>query len=255
MALTPDEILALKIGDRSVGEALESAIQSGAVRQGADGLLELPGGPRRSYFAFIDNGPAMNCVFLNSFLFSQVYRKAAVPKGCEPCYKVKLVPRSLRELVALYEVARAIPCGSKWGVDFFNPHSQNLYAGYFFVDGLEAARALVPLVREAIAGNAKIGDDLPIVIKRGCSNYEVALGPSESYSFRPELSEIESYLQTRWRPPKLSTKSLAEILYGTWVPFAFQIGDDSYLDFTGGKPLHRKTQTYDLTEAVPAQDG
>jgi len=254
MPLTPDEILALTIGDRSVGEALESAIQSGAVRRRADGMLELPGGPRPSYFAFIDNGPAMNCVFLNTFLFSQVYRKAAVPKGCEPCFKVKLVPRSLRELVALYEVARAIPCGSKWGVDFFNPHSQNLYAGYFFVSGLEAARALVPEVRRAIAGNAKIGAELPIVIKRGCSNYEVALGPSDSYAFRPELGEVESWLQSQWRAPATNGKSLAEILYGTWVPFAFQIGDDSYLDFTGGRPLHRKTRTYDLEEA-PAPDG
>jgi hypothetical protein len=30
-----------------------------------------------------------------------------------------------------------------------------------------------------------------------------------------------------------------------WIETAFRIGDDTYLDFTGGKPLRKKTMTYD----------
>lgn len=245
MASTPDEILALKVGAHSVAEALHRAIQSGAVCEDENGKLSLAQRARRQDFAFIDNGPVMRCGFLNNFLFDQIYQKQAVPKGCESCFKVKVLPRTLRELVALYEAALDIPYRSKWGVDFFNPHSQNIYAGYFFVDGLEAARALLAHLREAVAGKARIDEEVPILIKRGCSNYEVVLGPSESYSFAPELQAIESYLQTRWRQKEVARKNMAEILYAVWVPFAYQMGDDSYLDFTGGRPLHPKTQTYD----------
>jgi len=245
MPLTPDDILAFKIGGSTVGENLRRAIDAGAVRQHDDGSLALPApsGPPDS-FVPIRNGPPLPCKFLNGFLFKRVYGEAAVPKGCEPCYKVKVMPRTLRELVAVYEIAKEIACLSKWGIDFYNPHSQSVYAGYFYVKGLDAARALFPAVRQAVNENPKLGADVPIVIKRGCSNYEAALGPSDTYTFQPELSEVEAYLKSRYRPVRSEDNTLAQTLYGKWVPFAYQIGDNTYLDFTNGQPLYPQSLTY-----------
>jgi hypothetical protein len=246
MPLTPDDILAFKVGDSTVGENLRRAIESGAICQHDDGSFALPArsSPSDSFVA-IRNGPPLPCTFLNGFMFKQVYRTAAVPKGCEPCYKIKALPRTLRELVAMYEIALRIDCLSKWGIDFYNPHSQSLYAGYFYVNGLAAARALFPIVRQAADESPKLGAAVPIVIKRGCSNYEAALGPSDTYTFQPELSDIEAYLKSRYRKRKTDDNKLAPTLYGQWVPFAFQIGDNTYFDFTEGKPLYPKSATYD----------
>ena len=245
MPLTPEDILAFKIGGSTVGENLRRAIEAGAVRQHDDGSLALPApsGPPDS-FVPIRNGPPLTCKFLNGFLFKRIYQQAAVPKGCEPCYKVKAMPRTLRELVAVYEIAKEIECLSKCGIDFYNPHSQSIYAGYFYVKGLDAARALFPAVRKAVNENPKLGAAVPIVIKRGCSNYEAALGPSDTYTFQPELSEVEAYLKSRYRPVISEDNQLASTLYGKWVPFAYQIGDNTYLDFTNGKPLYPKSLSY-----------
>jgi hypothetical protein len=244
--VTPEDILAFKIGNSTVGQNLQRAIESGAVLQHDNGSLELARRPEQpDSFVMIPNGPRLPCQFLNKFLFGRVYRATAVPKACEPCYKVKALPRTLRELVALYEIAKGIECLSKWGIDLYNLHSQSVYAGFFYVKGLDAARALLPIVRKAADENPKLGAEVPIVIKRGCSNFEAALGPSDQYTFQPELSEIEAYLKSKWRPRKAEINTLATTLYETWVPFAYQMGDNTYLDFTNGKPLYPKSLTYD----------
>ncbi|MDO9414094.1 MAG: hypothetical protein Q7T81_16105 [Pseudolabrys sp.] len=254
MVAGPNEILAFTIGTRSVGDNLRRAIAAGAVTEQADGSLALPvHGPAASTFLMVRNSEALGCGFLNSFLFKHVYAEAAVPQGCAPCYKIKALPRSLRELVAMYEVAKNIPCLSKWGIDLGNPHSQDIYAGYVYVTGLEGARALYPVLRKAMTGHPKIGADVPLLIKRGCSNYEAKLGPSDQYTFAPELRAIEAALKARFKDREPEDESVATMLYGKWVPLAFQIGDDTYLDFTNGRRLYPKSVSYDPDGAQTKQ--
>lgn len=254
MPAGPDEILAVTIGTRSVGDNLRRAIAAGAVIEQADGSLALPmRGTASSTFLMVRNSPALGCGFLNSFLFKHVYAEAAVPQGCAPCYKIKARPRTLRELVAMVEVAKGVACLSKWGIDLGNPYSQDVYAGYFYVTGLEAARALYPVVRQAMTGHLKIGADVPLDIKRGCSNYEAKLGPSDTYTFKPELHAIETTLKARFNDREPEDESVAAMLYGKWVPLAFQIGDDTYLDFTNGRRLYPRSVSYDPDAAQTKQ--
>jgi hypothetical protein len=239
------EILAFKIGDTTLGENLSRAIEEGAVRCNADGSLEVT---ERGTGAYLSIRPPSSlnreCKFLNPFMFQKVYASAAVPARCEDCYKIKARLRTLRELVAGYDIAKSVPYRSKWGLDINNRHSQDLYAGYIYLSGLEAARALFPRMREMMDAHPKLGPDVPLVIKRGCSNFEAALGPSDKYTFRPEQREIETYFRSRFKPIEHPNETLPSILYGKWIPFAYQIGDDTYLDFTNGKPLYPKSLSY-----------
>jgi hypothetical protein len=243
MTMSPDEILAFKVGGATLGENLRRAIESGAVTEREDGTLELPKPPANDLWLI--SGKMPGCGFLNGLMFRHAYGQAAVPKGCEGCYKVKVLPRTLRELVALFEIAQTLECTSKCGIDFYNRHSPNVYAGYFYLDGLEQARSMSRTLRDLVDQNPKLGLDVPVVIKRGCSNYEAACGPSDRYAFAPELAEIEAYLKTRFQPLKVARSQVAAAIYGTWVPFAYQFGDQTYLDFTNGKPLYPKSTTYD----------
>jgi hypothetical protein len=246
MPTAPEDVLAFRVGGATVGENLKRAIQSGVVLEREDGTLELPAlKPGVSKSMTVLAGSARGCDFLNRFMFQTIYRGEAVPQGCAACYKIKVAPRTLRELVAMYAIARRIDCWSKWGLDHSNPHSPDLYAGYFYVTGLEGARALYPFVRDAVDREPKLGPDVPIRIKRGCSNYEVALGPSDSYSFQPEQLEIEEYLKRRFKNYVRPAADLAATLYKVWVPFAYRTGDETYLDFTNGRPLYPKSVNYD----------
>jgi hypothetical protein len=243
MSRSPEDILALKVGASTVGENLQRAIDAGVLLQNQDGTLELRHSAQIGLW--LNRGDMPNCVFLNRFTFQLAYAQAAVPKGCEACYKVKVLPRTLRELVALYELAGQVECPSKCGIDLYTRHSQNIYAGYFYLKSLEEARGVFRVIRELVNDDPKLGSGVPIVIKRGCSNYEVSCGPSAQYTFRPELQDIEAYLKSRFRRTRTERLTVAGTIYGTWVPLAYQMGDDTYLDFTNGEPLYPKSLTYD----------
>ena len=198
MAKSPDELLALQVGDATVAENLKRAVEAGELVEEEDGCLRFAEPRQQSQnWATVASGPPLGCDFLMQFLFQQAYAKSAVPQGCSACYKVKVVPRTLRELVAAWGIAKRIECRSKWGVDFNNPYSQNVYAGYFYEVGLDGARALYKVVRDIIDNDPKLGPDVQMSIKRGCSEYEAKLGPSDRYTFAPELKEVEEYLRTQ----------------------------------------------------------
>ena len=245
MTKSPEELLALRIGGTTVGENIRRAIASGQLLEDKDGALRLANERQRGgNWADVIHGPPLGCNFLMNFLFHQAYAESAVPHGCSACYKVKVVPRTLRELVAAWGIGKRIECRSKWGVDFYNRYSQNIYAGYFYTSGLDMARTIFKVVREAFNDDPKLGPDIAMWIKRGCSEYEAALGPSDRYEFAPELAELEAYLKSRYRAND-KRAALPPVPLGNWIEFAFRIGDDTYLDFTGGKRLRPKAMTYE----------
>jgi hypothetical protein len=238
------ELLALKFGGKSVAENLQDAIQSEKLIENADGTLQLAARPEgRGNWVYVKNGPALGCGFLMEFLFKNIYARAAVPQGCSNCYKVKVVLRTLRQLVAAWEIAEGIACQSKWGLDLNNPYSQNVYAGYFYTPGLDGARAMHKVVRDLFAADPKIGSDVAMTIKRGCSEYEIAVGPSDSYTFTPEMAELESYLLSRFKEQERADKG--HVVLADWIDAAYRMGDDTYLDFTRGRRRRAKTLTYD----------
>ncbi len=241
-ANAPPDLLGLRIGSASVRENLDAAIGSGRLIEHADGSLQLPeaGGQPDPTWVQVDNGPMLDCEFLKHLLFRRAYGEKAVPLGCSECFKVKVALKTIRQLVAAWRFATTVPFRSKWGVDLHNPHSTDIYAGYFYVPGLPAARALHALIHDDVMA---LGPGIRMTIKRGCSVYEAALGPSDQYMFPPELAEIEAYLKSRFRPTAPSDH--LEIAPAHWIDLAFRMGDETYLDFTNGRRLRPSTKSYD----------
>lgn len=245
MTKSSEELLSMRFGGATVAENLRRQVESGELIEHDDGTLELPPNSkdRTVNWMRVPNGPPLGCEFLMHVAFFKAYAKSAVPYGCRDCYKVKVAPRTLRQLVAAWQIAKSVQCRSKWGVDFFNPHSQDVYAGYFYTNGLDGARVIFKIAREAFAADPRLGPDIPMTIKRGCSNYEAAVGPSDRYEFTPEMAELEAYLKSKFR--RRERPDQLNVALALWIDFAFRIGDDTYLDFTGGKRLRRKTVSYD----------
>jgi hypothetical protein len=240
----PQNQLDLRVGKNTVEENLRRAIEMGRVVEKENGTLGLPGGLKSNLnWMFVAHGPSLHCNFLMDFMFDQAYAQSAMPLGCSSCYKVKVVLRTLRELVAGWELGKRINCRSKWGTDLNNPYSQNIYAGYFYISGLETARALYEVVRAAFDADPNLGPDASMTIKRGCSEYEAKLGPSDQYTFTPGMSELEADLLDRFSEQKSDYQP--SLVLAHWIETAFRIGDDTYLDFTGGTRLRRKTVVYD----------
>jgi hypothetical protein len=254
MAEEGDHQLSTVVGGKSVGENLERAIASGKVIRGKGGELELArlpkGGDELALDPYITRYGdfAAPCAFLNRFMFQYVYAEKAVPFGCRDCYKVKVVSDTMRQLMAVKEISESVSCTAKSGPEMYSMQNQHLYGTYFYNWGLNKARELYKIVRAKVDAHPKLGPTVNMLIKRGCTNYERACGPSDKYTFDPKLRDVEDFLAPKFvRPPaRLVDKA-------TWdrtrvlemIQAAYRIGDDTYKDFNGGRSLYPPNVTYD----------
>jgi len=203
--------------------------------------------------AFLLRHPAglasMECGFKMGFLFRQVYECRWVPQGCASCFKIKAAPKSVAGLVALSAILETLPHHNKCGLDFYNPYSRDIYAGYVYLPDLELAREAYGPLRTAIDAQPELGPSVSVSIKRGCSEYEAHCGPSDRWSFDPAMAGFEAQARHVFQNPPSDATPLnlrkAEHLV-KWIRFAYQIGDDSYLSLTGGKPLYAGSVTYSV---------
>jgi hypothetical protein len=151
--------------------------------------------------------------------------------------------------MAVYEIAKTTPYVYKCGLDEI-PSSQCLYSAFFYADELAGARATFAVIRKAIDEHAQLGPDVEMFIKRGCTEYELACGPSDQYTFADELPEIEASLLARFRKTtrrRLTAADGAQTL-ALWIRTAFKHKDDTYLDFTAGRPIFPPTVRYSPTD-------
>ena len=250
-----NRILSIEIGGKTIGDRLAEAIAAGHVIVRPDGKFELAKQKPQDFIQKLGEF-GRPCGFLNGFMFSHVYGKAAVPFGCRNCYKVKVTPSTLRQLMAVKEISKEFSCAAKSGAEVNDSDNQSLYGTYFFLLGLEKARAVYKKLRGMIDAHPKLGPGVKAVIKRGCTNYEHSCGPSDKYTFDPRLAEIEDYFFARFaeNKPKKNKEfdDAAKLL--KMVQTAYRIGDDTYKDFTGGKELFPPTVTYDPDDTEDAGD-
>ncbi len=243
-----DEILSMRIGGKTIGENLEAAIASGRVVRREDGRLSLPQTPPELKLS--NNKPfGRDCSFLNSFMFKQIYGGACVPVGCAACYKVKVETRTMREMMAVEKIAEQFECRAKTAPEVDRPGNQSLYSSYFYLTGLDQARATYKEVRAKVDADPVLGSSVKVVIKRGCTNYEHACGPSNRYTFDPRLKDVEAHFHERYvrREPVSgpARKYRDAITLLEIARVAYRIGDNTYKDFTGGKEIFPATVTYD----------
>lgn len=242
------DLLSLVIAGRTVGEGIAEATAAGKLVQQADGKWSVPR-PDASPSDWMreSRDASRKCPFYAIFMFRHIYRTQHVPAGCASCYKVKVAPKTLRELVALRQVAQALPYSYKCGLDAPSAVTSGLYGGYFYLNGLDAARAAFPSIRDAVTSHPKLGADVPVFIKRGCTEYEVGCGPSDKWRFPSELMTIETALLARVQVAKRPPPSSLQIkqTFAHWITTAYRLGDDTYLDFTGGRRLYPAVVRYD----------
>lgn len=247
------ELLAMRFGRGTVRENLERAVGEGKLKMLPDGCFMLLQKDKSCNFLSIRETRALSCRFLDGYLFSIAYDKTAVPDGCRNCYKVRIVPTNFKGLIALRGILEQAPFSSKCGIDFFNPHSQDIYVGVLYLEGLDAARKAYREIRGPIKSHPDLGDSARMTIKRGCPHFEAACGPSNEWTFREGMAELEAALLKDFKlehadAPPYRVRRMESMV--AWLQFAYNLGDDSYLTFTGGRPLHRPEVTYPVEDSA-----
>ena len=245
LSTVPTDFLSLKLGESTIEENLLKAKERGDIALHEDGTWSLSRSPLSvNNWVFGTTPTPFPCGKLMGFLFNQAYNKAAVPIGCRNCYKVQVRPVTLDQLMATQRVAHALPYAYKAGASLNLRYQEGPYRALFYLDGLTQAREVYRQVREQVDDSPGLGPDVEVIIKRGCTTYEIHCGPSNNFTFRDDLEAAENALLTRLRPVKSSAPQSVAVTLTNWVKIAYQVGDESYRLFTQGRPLYPAPVTY-----------
>jgi len=167
-----------------------------------------------------------------------------VPAQCQDCWKVVVGPRSLSELWKLKDLQWELSMPSKCGIEV-REYTSKLYGGYFYNKGLYNGRKCYKVVREAV--NDAISPDVPVLLKRACTEYEMVFPQSSSWQISDEQREVEEFLTDRVEDtnnPAGQPEIVRNHIKRVWIHWAFAAADPTYREFTDGKPLYPPYETY-----------
>lgn len=245
MATTSTNFLNLKLGKSTIGENLLIARERGDVILHEDGTWELSRPARLAEnWVFGPNRTPFPCGKLLGFLFRQAYAQAAVPVGCRHCFKVQVHPTSLEQLIATQKIAHDLPYAYKAGASLNARYQAGPYRALFYLDGLQNAREAYQRVLERVLATPELGAGVSVSIKRGCTEYEVHCGPSNEFTFSDDLAAAEWELLERLRPPATPKARQHALTMMSWMQIAYQLGDESYKQFTQGRALYPEPVSY-----------
>lgn len=182
------------------------------------------------------------CLLWHEIMFLNFH---LLPSPCLNCYKVVVRPRTVAELFDLWLLQKRIDVPSKCGVEVRETVC-GLYGGYFYNQGLEAGRERYEMVREEVS--AAISPEIPVILKRGCTEFEMKFGDSSKYKEPTKNQlELEAELSAIFVDKQnwlVQPDHVIDHIQTKWLHYAYQNGDLTYLEFTDGKILFPKVRTY-----------
>jgi hypothetical protein len=200
--------------------------------------------PHSTPWIHVVQAPNRNCTLLHLYY---TYL-GIIHSRCQECWKVVVRPRTLRELHVLWELQKTLGLPSKCGIER-RDFVCGLYGGYFYNDSLEQGRECYELVRTNV--DQKISPEVDGLLKRGCTEFEICkVGkgcPSDGWAVSDEQKALElrlSDLIDETAPKLKQPDHLVESTFRSFIEWAYQHGDMTYLEYTEGKPIYEPYITY-----------
>ena len=193
--------------------------------------------------AFLDCQTWHRVIF--DFIASQL-ETPFVPSKCQNCWKVVVRPGTLEQLFALERLQKQLDVPCKCGIEIRNT-VHGLYGGYFynysFPEGLERYKQ----VREEVNQEPLLGPDIPVFLKRACTEFEHLCGDSKFWGITPKQRELEAMVDRYVVSDDMQRRQpdhLVRHVHRKWIEYAFANGDATYKIYTDGKPLYPAYRTY-----------
>lgn len=180
-----------------------------------------------------------------------------IPRECFNCWKIVARPKNLRQLFELNELQEAHALPGKVGVDL-RPEAvfKGIFLGFWYcpLGDLEGAREKYKEIKRSVKGALSL--DVPVILKRGCTEMENAFGPSKDWVFPEQWRMLQDLLDAVFDVRDLNAKEqpgwIKSHVMRFWIEYAHQRGDGTVKDFVKHYPESLgavKTVTYD--DVVP----
>jgi hypothetical protein len=178
-----------------------------------------------------------SCSLYHEFFANKI---GFIHSACHNCYKVVVMPNTVKQLFELCDYQKDINLPGKCGIEK-RTYVPRLYGGYFYNQGLEMGRECHNLVKKGI--HSLISKDIDVILKRGCTEFEMQYGPSDKWEIVPEQDEYEKkfeevFVSDAAVPTEMPDYVIANVKC-KWLHFAAEAKppDYTYKEFTGGNPL------------------
>lgn len=182
-----------------------------------------------------------NCYMWKDIFFHNLVQavlpvdKWFVPRHCQDCYKVVVRPPTLKALFALEKLQYKLDHASKCGVEIRDTVF-GLYGGYFYNRGLDEGLACYKMVKKAVNEDPALGD-IPVLLKRACTEMEDACGDSDKWEVTPEAIQLEELVEQYFVmdiPVVGQTDHAKRFVHQTWIEKAYKWGDPTSLEYFDG---------------------
>ncbi len=168
-----------------------------------------------------------------------------IPPRCQECWKVCVVPRTLKELFLLLEVEKDLDRASKCGIEM-RWYTPKFYGGYFYNNSLDEGRARYEEVRKAV--DEHISPDVGVILKRACTEFELISGPSVAWHMTDAQwkmdEEFEALVDMHVPIIKGQTKFVQHAILSNWIEWAWKHQDPTVGEYMGDLPLYPPAMTY-----------
>jgi len=162
-----------------------------------------------------------------------------IPPKCLNCWKTVVTPTTFKQLMELWEIEKGMDFPSKLGIEL-RDYTPKHYGGYFYDNSFEEGRLKYEMVRKAVDDNMTDGKDVSVILKRGCTEYEMMKGPSHLWHNTKEeermLELIEAFVRYN-RGNARQSYIIQNHVKLKWMLWAHMQGDMTYKEWNDGKSL------------------
>jgi len=168
-----------------------------------------------------------------------------IPPRCQECWKVCVMPRTLKELFLLLEVEKGLDRASKCGIEM-RWYTPKLYGGYFYNNSLDEGRERYEEVRKAV--DEHISKDVGVVLKRGCTEFELINGPSAAWHMTDAQwkmdEDFDALVDQHVPVVPGQTKFVRHCIHSNWIEWAWKYQDPTAQEYIGELPLYPPAMMY-----------
>jgi len=184
-----------------------------------------------------DRMPQCECILAHQVILKYFN---FIPSRCMTCWKVVARPRTVEELFKVSDFQQTSPRPSKAGIEI-RTFVHGLYGAYWYNMTIEQGFECKRYVENAFP-------DIPVILKRGCTEFERKFGTSHLWQAFPEEEDLEALLKSKLViEDAFDPKQPASVVLHTkrkWIEFAYEHGDGTYSKFTSGIPVQPEMVTY-----------
>jgi len=218
-------------------EQAKNAVNSGMAIASGDKLIGVAKLDTKACWIPVKLCPSRKCWLWFKVYFA-IHR--LVPSGCRNCWKVVFRPHSLAELFKTYELQRKLDLPAKCGIETreFVP---GLYSAFWYAPfgcSFSEAKQFFSSIRSKIWDI--FGSTRKVILKRGCTEMELYLGPSNGWEYGEVEEAREKLLDSVWVEPENARELLPPFMknhiFKRWIEWAWQLGDETWKEFTSNPP-------------------